>query len=78
MQYLTQISLHWFVLFFSEDLPDGVEFEVVGDIEKLKEDQKKEKEEGDKAANGTTNGADKNGHSKEKTDTGKFFPFGSN
>ena len=59
--------------YFSEDLPDGVEFEVVGDIEKLKEDQKKEKEDGDKAANGTTNGADKNGHSKEKTDTGKFF-----
>ena len=60
-------------IYFSEDLPDGVEFEVVGDIEKLKEDQKKEKEDGDKAANGTANGADKNGHSKEKTDTGKFF-----
>jgi len=56
-------------LYQTEDLPDGVEFEVVGDIEKLKEDQKKEKEDGDKAANGTTNGADKNGHSKEKTDT---------
>ena len=62
-------------IYFSDDLPDGVEFEVVGDIEKLKEDQKKEKDDGDKAANGTTNGADKNGHSKEKTETGKFFPL---
>ena len=29
----------WFLV-FSEDLPDGVEFEVVGDIKKLLEEQK--------------------------------------
>ena len=43
---------------FSEDLPDGVEYQVVGDIAKIKEQEKeKQSESNGSNANGGANGS---------------------
>ena len=54
--------------FFSDDLPEGEEFQVIGDIKKLLEAEKETKLDSNGSANGDTNG-------KDTTAGGKIYEF---
>ena len=57
-----------FIKFFSDDLPEGEEFQVIGDIKKLLEAEKETKLDSNGSANGDTNG-------KDTTAGGKIYEF---
>ena len=47
----------WLWYDFSDDLPDGVEYQVVGDIAKLKEQEKEKSESNGSKEKGDANGS---------------------
>ena len=55
---MSELDHEEFLFHFSEDLPDGVEYQVVGDIAKIKEQEKEKQSEGNgSSANEGANGS---------------------